>query len=327
MEIIKGFNHLYKQFKKPVVTIGTFDGIHLGHQKIIKKVVSEARRINGTSIVITFDKRPVTVFPDNMCHDMLMSLNDKIEKIKNMGINVTVIVNFNKRIAKIRAANFIKNILHEKLHIKELIVGPKFRFGRNREGGIDLFKKMSVKYGFRVKVVDEKKYNNTLISSTRIRELIRSGSLGLAVRFLGYRYSVSGYVVRGDKRGKILGFPTANVKYNTERLVPQGVYVVYVEVDKKKYKGICNVGIRPTFATDGCVKSRISERLRCDSIIEVHIFNLKKDIYKKQIKIIFVKKVRDEKVFSNYNDLVKQIKKDINIAQKILSSKISLQSA
>lgn len=322
MKIIKGFNHLYTQFKRPVITIGTFDGVHLGHQKIIKKVVSEARRINGTSVVITFDKRPVTVFPN----DMLMDLEDKIEKIKNMGVDIIVVVSFNKRIAKISADNFIKNILYEKFHLRELIVGPKFRFGRNREGNIELLERISEKYGFMVKVVSEKKYNNMLISSTKIRELIRSGSLRLATRLLGHSYSVSGYVARGDERGKILGFPTANLKYDSGRLVPQGVYIVYVEIDKKEHKGICNVGVRPTFIMDRYVKSRVSGRLKHDNIIEVHIFNLKKDVYKKNIKIIFVKKIRDEKAFNNHNDLTKQIREDINIAQKALSSKISLQS-
>ena len=336
MEVINEIRNLYKKFKNPIVTIGTFDGVHLGHQKIIRKVISEAKRLKGTSIVVTFNKRPLGVFSRNKCSDLLMPLPDKIKKIKEMGVKVLIIIKFNKRIAKISAHTFIKNILYEKLRVNELIIGSKFRFGKDRIGDVELLKKMAKKYGFSLKIINEKKYNNTLVSSTRIRHLIKEGSLILATRFLGHPYTIAGYVNQGDRRGKFLGFPTANVKYDTKILVPRGVWVVYLEIENRKYKGICNVGIRPTFQKfENCpavqepfnrTTSMISTDLKYKNMMEVHIFNFNRNIYKKYIKITFVKKIRDEKVFSNTNELIRQIKKDINMAQKILSYKLDLKN-
>ncbi|MFH1238537.1 MAG: bifunctional riboflavin kinase/FAD synthetase [bacterium] len=309
MEVIKGLNNIKPVFKHPVVTIGTFDAVHLGHQKIIRYAVKEARRIKGDSIVFTFEKRPLAVLTPDKGHDMLMSLSDKIAKIKKMGIRAVIVVNFDRQLARITADNFIEDILYKKLRPREIVIGNQFRFGRNRKGDVEVLRARAPKYGYTVKVIKEKKYKNIVVSSTKIRQLIKSGSLTLASRFLGYPYSLSGKVVKGFERGKIIGFPTANVRYDGQILLPGGVYAVYVTVGKNRYQGICNIGVRPTFYPGPTGKN----------IIEVHIFNFKRNIYNKYVKITWVKKIRDEQCFATVSGLIERIGKDIKIARRILS--------
>lgn len=327
MEIIKGFNNIKHKFKHPVVAIGTFDGVHLGHQEIIRCVVKEARRLKGTSIVITFDKKPLTVLSSDKSPDLLMILADKIARIKKMGVKTVIVVNFDKKVAEIPADNFIKNILYKKLRVEKIIVSNQFRFGQGRKGNVEVLKAMAPKYGYTVKIIKEKRYNNIIISSTKIRQLIRSGLLPLATRFLGHPHTISGYVAKGSEWGKVLGFPTANVQYEKAVVVPQGVYTVEVEVARHHYKGICNMGIRPTFQVyDQCLAREVSPSPKDKNIMEVHIFDFNRNIYNQDIKITFIKKIRNERFFNNLNDLIHRIDKDIIIAKRILSSKISLQS-
>jgi riboflavin kinase / FMN adenylyltransferase len=309
VEIIRGLSNIKNKFRRPVVTIGTFDGVHIGHQEIIRSAVRDAKRIKGDCIVLTFDKRPKTVLTPGKEHELLMRLPDKINKIKELGPKAVIIVNFGRQIAGVTADKFVKNILHKKLQAKEIVIGSQFRFGKDRKGDVNDLKIRAKKYGYAVKVIKEKRYKNIVISSTKIRQLIKDGFLAMASHFLGHPYSISGYVVKGDQRGQTLGFPTANVQYDKHILVPRGVYAVYITVGKKRYKGICNIGTRPTFY----------KYLKAKETMEVHILGFKGNIYNKHISVTLVEKIRNEEIFRNSKVLICRIIKDIDIATRILS--------
>jgi riboflavin kinase/FMN adenylyltransferase len=274
-----------------VITIGIFDGVHKGHQAILKKVIEEAKESRLKSVVITFDPHPVKILSPGAKIPFLMSLEHRIRLIKKMGVDDCLVMRFTKEFSMLSPEDFIKRALMDKLNLKALVTGGNFLFGFKEKGDIALLERLSRVYGFKFYSVPPLKIGGNFISSTRIRCLIEKGDLKLASKMLGRPVTILGTVVKGKRLGRKIGFPTANIDPHHESIPPSGVYGVNVALDKKLYRGILNISGR--------------------KIIEVHIFNFKKDIYGKDIEVIFKQKIRDEKKFNSLKALKKQIQLDI----------------
>jgi len=300
MKVILGINKIRK-FRKPVVALGVFDGVHLGHQRILKAVVREARRIKGAGMVVTF-------WPDPHKEESIYSLEHRLRLIESVGIDVCVIINFNKKFSDMPAEGFIKNILEGKIGANYIYVGRNYRFGKEGRGDCKTLNRLSRTYNFKVRVFDIIRINHESISSTYIRKLITSGKLNAAEKLLSRPVSILGTVIRGNSLATKLGFPTANINPHHEVLPPSGVYLVSVIFNSRKFKGICYIGTRPT------IKSQVKIH------IEVHIFDFKKYIYNKYLEIQFIKKLRDDKKFASLQLLARQVKKDIIFAYKVFPS-------
>ncbi|UCB56602.1 MAG: bifunctional riboflavin kinase/FAD synthetase [Candidatus Omnitrophota bacterium] len=313
MKVIRGIKNLKKKLKKPVVTIGIFDGVHLGHRRVIREVVRQAKASKGTSVVITFHPHPLKILQDPDVASLITSLEHRIDLIRQLGADVCLILDFNKGFSRIPAKRFIKNILVERLSINYLILEKGFRFGRQRKGSFELLEKSSRIYGFKVKRIGPVKKNGRIISSSRIRALIQEGKVKQANRLLGRVFSIFGKVEKGNAWGRRLGYPTANI-VSLQEIVPlPGVYAVKILVDKKIFPGILNVGWRPTF---------YAER-KLNQTIEVHIFNFSRRLYGKRLEVFFVRRIRPEKRFPSHKTLLTQIKKDEQRARIILKTRTS----
>ncbi len=297
MKIIHGINKIRK-FKNPVVALGVFDGVHLGHQSILKAAITKARQINGTSIVVTF-------WPDPHKEQSIYSLEHRLRLMGSLGIDVCVVINFNRRFSQIHAEDFIKDILVKKIGVKYIYIGRNFRFGRRGEGDFKSLNKLSSQYQFKATALDIIKTNKHPISSTYIRSLIKKGKLNNAEKLLSRPVSVLGTVIRGASLAAKLGFPTANVNPHHEVLPPSGIYAVTVILRNKKFKGACYIGTRPTI--------KKQEQIH----IEVHIFNFKKSIYGEYLEIQFIKKIRNDRKFGSLELLARQIRRDVIYAHKV----------
>lgn len=291
-----------------VVTIGIFDGIHRGHIYIIKSLIKRAKRLHRKSLILTFYPHPSSILHPRKPCPLLISLKHRIRLLKDLRVDVVVLVEFTKYFAKMRPEVFIRDILQKRLNMKEMLVGDNFTFGYRGKGDIKLLKDLSKKYDFRLKRVNLLKIDKRIISSTYIRSLIIKGRLKRASRLLARPVSILGTVKKGIKRGRILGFPTANIDPHHEAIPPSGVYAVYVLLDNKEYKGILNIGFRPTFHPKGYPP---------EPTIEVHIFNFNKNIYGRDLEIIFVKRLRPEKRFEDRESLRRRISLDEKAAIKI----------
>jgi len=287
-------------------TIGNFDGVHIGHKKILTAIKKEAKQQGLSSCVITFHPHPQKVL-QNIDIPLLVPIRERLKLLEEQGIDVVACYTFTKDIAKISAQDFVTDILVGKLNLKHLIVGPDFSFGRRREGNLSLLNKMGSEYGFDTEVVETALLDGEIVSSTSIRNLVREGNLIKAGKFLGYNFYIEGQVKEGERRGRQIGFPTANLETDWDILPKVGVYATLANVDGTKYQSITNIGFRPTFG-------------HSELLIETHIFDFNQDIYKKRIKVEFVDRVRDEQKFNGPEALVEQIKKDVEKVKEILST-------
>jgi riboflavin kinase/FMN adenylyltransferase len=300
MKIIYGINKIGK-FKKPVLAMGVFDGVHRGHKEILKAAVIKAQKIKGTSIALTF-------WPHPQMQGSLYSLEHRLRLIAELGIDVCIVVNFNRNFAKIEAGDFIKNILVDKANAKYIYVGEDFKFGRGAKGNLKLLKSLGGIYGFEAKGFKIIKSENKPISSTLIRGLVRKGEIRKAEQLLDRPVSVLGTVIRGTALGRLLGFPTANIDPHHEVIPLAGIYAVRIIIGNSLFKGVCYIGKRPTL------------KLKNKKInIEVYIFNFNKHIYKKILEIQFVKMIRKDKKFPSLALLADQIKNDAASAKLILA--------
>ena len=310
MELIKHIDKIEKPFKNAVITIGNFDGVHIGHQALFHEVIEKADTINGTSIVMTFEPHPVRVLKQNGHLPLITLYEQKIELIENSGVDVLICVPFTEEFAAISAKTFVEDILLKSIGMKAIVVGKDYTFGRNREGDIDLLKTYANNLGFEVVVADWIQTSKNWpgrISSTRTRELVEAGKVDEAQKLLGRYYQIRGVVTTGRNRGgRLLGFPTANITLHDELCPKNGVYAVAVDCMGEIFQGVANIGYSPTF--DDNVFS-----------VEVHILDFNENIYGQKIRVDFVKRIRDEKKFSNISELSDQIKKDIVKARKTLS--------
>lgn len=310
MELVENIDKIEKPYKNAVITIGNFDGVHIGHQALFYEVVEKADTIGGTSIVMTFDPHPVRVLKQNG-HLPLITLNEqKIELIENSGIDVLICIQFNKAFAAISAKEFVEDLLLKCIGMKAIVVGKDYTFGRNREGNLELLQTYADNLGFEVIVADWVQTSKGLpnrISSTRTRELVMAGEVAEAKKLLGRYYQIRGVVTTGRNRGgRLLGFPTANITLHDELCPKNGVYAVSIDCMEKKYHGVANIGYSPTF-DDGVFS------------VEVHILDFNENIYGQKIRVNFVQRIRDEIKFSDITELSDAIRKDIEKARKTLS--------
>jgi riboflavin kinase/FMN adenylyltransferase len=310
MELIKQIEKIKKPYKNAVITIGNFDGVHIGHQALFHEVIEKADIIEGTSIVMTFEPHPARVLKQNGHLPLITLYEQKIELIENSGIDVLICVPFTKEFAAISAKTFVEDLLLKSIGMKAIVVGKDYTFGRNREGDIDLLQTYAKDLGFEVVVADwiqSSKNWPGRISSTRTRELVEEGKVDEAQKLLGRYYQIRGAVTTGRNRGgRLLGFPTANITLHDELCPKNGVYAVTVECMGGIFQGVANIGYSPTF--DDHVFS-----------VEVHILDFSENIYGQNIRVNFVKRIRDEEKFSNISELSDEIKKDIVKARKTLS--------
>lgn len=286
---------------RSVVTVGTFDGVHLGHKKIIDKLNDIKKSKKLRSVIVTFDPHPQIVLK-NRTKDIkiLTTTDEKLELFKSFEIDITYIINFTKEFAKTSSEEFYKTYLIDKIGMSELVLGYDHKFGKDREGNIDTLRNLADKHNFNFHKVEEFKINNENVNSTAIRDSINESNLEKASLFLGRNYSLAGQVIGGDKRGKSLGYPTANIKpLSKNKLIPNtGVYLVSIELKDSLYYGMMNIGYRPTISDNN------------ERIMEVNIFNFDENIYDEIIKINFIEKIRDEKKFDSLNELKKQLSAD-----------------
>ena len=289
--------------KNPVITIGNFDGVHLGHQKILKKTIQRARALNGVSAVYTFHPHPLKIVRPEAEPLPITTFEEKVRLIEAMGIDCLICENFNRQFAEQPPEEFIKNIIVDRIRPREIIIGHDYAFGKNRKGSIDLLQKMGEIFHFKVQVIDNITIKNSPVRSTTVRRLITLGKVSLADKLLGRPYSLSGRVQHG--RHRRIGFPTANLSPGTSLIPKNGVYATRTQTPFGVFNGIVNVGHNPTFDND---------RLT----IEAHLFNFNQNLYGRDITIQFIKRVRGEKKFSDVSALVKQIERDIAFTKRFL---------
>ncbi len=291
----------------PCVTIGNFDGVHLGHQILFSEVMSRAYKRNGTSVAITFNPHPLQVVRPNIGIKLVSNCEQKRELIEIAGLDVLIIIPFTKDFASTTAVDFVDNILINAIGMKELVVGYDYAFGKGRQGDINFLKQQGLEKDFPVSVVEPYYVDGVLASSTKVRELISTGKMRDVKKLLGRHYQIRGEVKKGKQRGgPELGFPTANLHISEEDLCPRiGVYVTQVICDGKCYGGVLNIGYNPTFG---------DERLSA----ETHIFDFNEDIYGKPIKINLLRFLRGEKKFTGPQELARQIGRDIKQAREVL---------
>lgn len=311
MQIIYGVKKIHQKHCS-AITIGIFDGVHLGHKAVIKELIKEAKNSGCRSVLITFYPHPESVIKKNRV-PMLISLWHRIEILKSLDIDDIVVAKFTKKFSELSAEEFIGNYLKKKFNLKKLVVSKNFSFGNKKRGNIKYLKKLSKKYGFTLKTLKTKKVNGIPISSTAIRNLVLQGDLRGAEKLLGRRFSIIGHVVKGDGIGKKIGFPTANIEVHNEAIPPDGVYAAYVKLDGKIFKGALSIGRKPTFR-----KSRAK-----NPYIEVYILNFSGDIYKKDIEVVPIKMIRPDKKFKDLYALRKRIEKDVKAIKVILSKEAS----
>ena len=299
MRVFKNLEELPK-FKNTVITIGTFDGVHKGHQKILKRITDIAQSINGESILITFYPHPRFVLqPGNKDLKLLNTLDEKISLLENFGLDNLVVTPFSKGFSQMPALTYIKDFLVENFQPNTIVIGYDHHFGFNRSGDIDLLKEYQKVFQFQVEQISKETIEDIAISSTKIRKALLAGDIETSTHLLGHPYQLSGYVIKGEQIGRTLGFPTANIQLTVNyKLIPKtGVYAVMIHIQGENYKGMLNIGFRPT--VEGNSKT-----------IEVNIFDFNKNIYGEEISITLVKRLRDEKKFKNLETLKKQITSD-----------------
>ena len=300
MRIIEGTETLV-EIKNPVVTIGTFDGVHLGHQKIIEQLNLEANKIGGESVLLTFDPHPrIVLFPENHGVQLIQTLEEKFRVLEQISLKNVVLVPFTKEFSGLSAIEFVEKILVGNLKAKKVVIGYDHQFGRNREGTIEFLKSVSGKYGFEVIEISAKSIDEINISSTKIRDSLLRGDIETAKLFLSRPFEISGLVIKGNQLGRTLGYPTANIQVSSDlKLIPaNGVYAVRVKIADQFHFGVMNIGKKPTVNSSN------------EKSLEVHIFDFNKDIYGDLITVFMEKHIRNEKKFANLDELKRAISND-----------------
>ncbi|WP_138429956.1 bifunctional riboflavin kinase/FAD synthetase [Fodinibius saliphilus] len=294
-----------------VVTVGTFDGVHAGHRAIMDTVADKAEKRGARSAIVTFDPHPRDIInPGEAGIKLLTTLQERAEILDELGIDTMVVIPFDRDFSLLSSEEFVRDIIYEKIGVSEFVIGYDHQFGRNREGTIETIEQIGGELDFDTYVVSKREVGTKTVSSTAIRDAIsEEGNMEQATRFLQRPYRLNGMVVHGDKRGKKIGFPTANIRpEHNKKIIPKsGVYAVKVRINGDWYKGMMNIGVRPTF--DGEQQT-----------LEVHLFNFNKDIYGKEVQVRFYKRIRDEKKFEGQDELVSQLQNDEREAEEILAA-------
>lgn len=289
----------YKSVGTTVVTIGTFDGVHIGHQKIVKRLISTGKTDGLKSVILTFFPHPRMVLQKDFNIKLINTINERRAILDRLGLDYLIVKKFTKAFSRLSAEDFVKQILVDKLHAKKVIIGYDHRFGRNRNANIDDLKDFGKTYGFEVEEISAQDINDVAVSSTKIRNALKEGDILKANAFLGYHFAITGTVTKGKGLGRQLNFATANIKVEEDyKLIPkQGSYIVKAVIDEVLIYGMMNIGLNPT--VNGKKES-----------IEVHFFNFDSDIYGKKIQIELLNRIRDEEKFESVDALKMQLKKD-----------------
>ncbi len=310
MLIIRHLSDLPAEYQKhpTVLTVGVFDGVHIAHQSILRKTVQRSKKYPaGQSLVYTFEDHPLKVLKPEEAPPLLIQADEKIALIEQFGIDILVNETFTLEFSKTPADTFVKQELCKWLHVNEIIVGHDHNFGKGASGNVDLLRNLGASAGFTINEVLPIQVENRTVSSSSIRELLLSGEVSFANKLLGRPHSISGKVIEGQRRGRTLGFPTANLLTEHEVILGRGVYAVKVQIGNSTHQGIMNIGQRPSFPEAG-------------PSVEVHLFQFNEDIYGKQLKIFFIQKIRDEVKFDSVDSLKEQIHQDELLAHKIFDS-------
>ena len=296
-----------------IVTLGTFDGIHLGHKKIINEVVKKATDYGDESFLITFHPHPRKIISRGHNIKLLNTSTEKLEMFKSLGIQNLLIINFTKEFSKLSPEAFIDNYIVNGIGAKEVVIGYDHHFGKGRGGDIGFLKNKGIKSGFKVTIIPGFQIENTIVSSSKIRDALLAGNIVTVSKYLGRFYSFSGIVVKGDKRGRELGFPTANLRIeNEDKLLPAiGIYAVEFIVKGNIYQGLLSIGQRPTFYDSG------------EIVPEVYVFDFNEDIYGENVTVNLVERIRGEEKFSSAEELIEQMKKDKEIGLEILNKLVN----
>ncbi len=298
MKITRGLKNITNQ-QNYVATIGNFDGMHTAHISIIQQLIATGIKLDLPTMVISFYPHPNDFLKKKI--STISNCNDKYNILKNIGVDELLLINFNAKFANLSANDFIQNLLIKQLNIKYLLIGDDFHFGKNRTGNINILKQH-----ISIDVINALYLNNIRISSSNIRKYLDNGDIKTANHMLGRKFNISGKVVTGDGRGKTIGFPTINIAFGRRLLPIAGVFAVTITITNTAYKGVANIGTKPTF--DGK-----------NTTLEVHIFNFNKEIYNHRVTVNFIDKIRNEQKFSTIDELKKQIIIDINLAKKIFT--------
>ena len=309
MKRVNGINN-FLIHSPTILTLGTFDGVHKGHQKILKKLNSEANKAKLKSIVLTFFPHPRIVLNPRSSLKLINTIKERSELLEKSGIDFLITHPFDKTFSELSPEKFVKNILVDKLKIKKILIGYDHKFGKNRTAGIEDLKKFGLKYDFDVIEISAKEQNKVTISSTKIRKSIENGDFNKAKSFLGYHFNIEGLVIKGNAIGRTIGFPTANLDVSEDyKLIPnRGVYLIFSLIENKKVFGMMNIGIKPTLNNDR-------------ETIEVNFFDWEKDLYKKLIKVYVLDFIRDEQKFTSLIKLEEQIKLDKKTCLKLIDEK------
>lgn len=300
MEVIRDLENLRKDFQNLVLTLGSFDGMHLGHQKVIKKVVSRAQEIQGTSMVITFHPHPRKIINLVNYPPLLTNSEQKLKLIDRLRVDICLIINFDQSFSQMSPREFVIKVLHQHLNTKEIFIGSDYLFGKGKVGDLNFLIRMGKEYDFQVNKVQAIQRKGEVISSTRIRQLIQEGELSQARELLGRPYSLSGKVKRGDKKANLTGYPTANLSPREEILPPGGAYVAWIRLGKAIHPGVVGIVERDKI-----------------KVVEAHLFNFNDNLYGMNIEVIFWKKIRGKKYFSHQEEAKRQITEDKKTAEKI----------
>ena len=295
MELIRGLHNL-KSLSGCVLTIGNFDGVHVGHQEILKKLVKKAKELGLPSLVISFSVTPETFFGRPKAR--INNLRDKHLLLESLGVDKHLLIRFNKSFSELRADEFVNKVLVEKTGVRFCFVGDDFRFGKDREGDFSMLKKMSLEHNFALQKINGVSIGGLRVSSSEIRKMLTKGDFKSAETFLGRPFSISGKVAHGAQIGRTIGFPTANIGIKRKLSPVLGVYSVHIEHRSKTYTGVCNVGRRPTLGGS-------------KTLLEVFVFDFDQEIYGENVNVIFRQKCRNEIKFGSFDELKKQIEKDV----------------
>lgn len=308
MEVINDLKQISNVYRNAAVTIGNFDGVHIGHQALFRKTIEKAHTLEGTSVVLTFEPHPLRILNPNRHFSLITLYEQKVELIRETGVDILVCVPFTQEFAATTAHSFVQNVLCDTIGMKAVIVGPDHTFGRSAEGNLASLREMGSIYGFEVVVSRWIEWGRRRISSTEIRKLVREGKMEQAAKLLGRHYQVRGTVIHGRHRGgKLLGFPTTNLRLHNELCPKKGVYAVMVECNGIGYQGVANIGCKPTF-DDG------------EFGVETHILDFERQVYGQSIQVNFVRRLRSERRFPSPQALALQIRQDVREGREILLS-------
>ncbi|MBI2712033.1 MAG: bifunctional riboflavin kinase/FAD synthetase [Bdellovibrio sp.] len=309
MGLIAGFAKIDEVLKHPVVTIGNFDGFHLGHQKIVQLAIQEARLRGGQAIAFTFRPHPQVILRPQGEFQLLSTYDEKAALLSDFGVDVVIEEPFNREFSETSSNTFFNEILLKRIGVEAIVVGYDFAFGKGRTGHLESLKQFCDQAGVSLQVVPPHQVDGEVVSSSRIREHLKNGNLPAARGLLGRNFSYQGTVIRGEGRGRKLGFPTANLEIESKLALPLGVYVTEVWVGNSKYRAVTNVGVRPTFH---------SSWVGSVPLVEAHLLGVSLDLYGQRVQIHFIEKLRDEKKFSTPDALKLQISEDAKIADQVL---------